>query len=290
MAARWEQASGGRVKLRIYAGGTQGSEGDMQRKLAIGQLQMVALSNIGLHDLVTEPQAFSTPLLFRDDSEVACALGRLRDRLDRAVKARDIVAVQWTSLGAATLFCTKPLATPAQVAPAKMFAWDGDPESVKALRAAGFNPVVLSSTDIVPSLSTGMIECIGQLPLYMLTTRAFERARYAVDLPWGYVLGATIVRRDSWEKIPAELRGTLLSIAEEIGVRLEAEASRLESDALAAMKGQGLTVLPASEGAWRPALERSWPVLRGGAVPAPFFDAVVAARDACRSRDVAARR
>ena len=37
LARRWEEASRGRVKLRVYAGGTQGSEGDMQRKLAIGQ-------------------------------------------------------------------------------------------------------------------------------------------------------------------------------------------------------------------------------------------------------------
>jgi hypothetical protein len=42
-------------------------------------------------------------------------------------------------------------------------------------------------------------------------------------------------------------------------------------------------VVPVDPEAWRPALERSWPSLRGPVVPAPFFDAVVAARDACRA-------
>src|SRR5512133_2687576 len=39
MGREWEEASAGTVKLKVYAGGTQGSEGDMIRKLGIGQLQ-----------------------------------------------------------------------------------------------------------------------------------------------------------------------------------------------------------------------------------------------------------
>ena len=56
MSERWSQASGGKVKLRIYAGGAQGSEGDMVRKMAVGQLQAAAISNVGMHDVVPEPQ------------------------------------------------------------------------------------------------------------------------------------------------------------------------------------------------------------------------------------------
>ncbi len=61
MGERWAQASGGKVKLRIYAGGTQGSEGDMVRKMAVGQLQAAAITNVGMHDIVKEPQAISAP-------------------------------------------------------------------------------------------------------------------------------------------------------------------------------------------------------------------------------------
>ena len=39
MAEKWSAVSGGSVKLRVYAGGTQGSEGEMIRKMAVGQLQ-----------------------------------------------------------------------------------------------------------------------------------------------------------------------------------------------------------------------------------------------------------
>jgi TRAP-type C4-dicarboxylate transport system substrate-binding protein len=33
MGEKWSAASGGKVKLKVYAGGTQGNEGDMVRKM-----------------------------------------------------------------------------------------------------------------------------------------------------------------------------------------------------------------------------------------------------------------
>src|SRR5512142_841349 len=61
MGEKWAQVSGGKVKVRIYAGGTQGSEGDMVRKMKVGQLQAAAISNVGMHDIAREPQAISAP-------------------------------------------------------------------------------------------------------------------------------------------------------------------------------------------------------------------------------------
>jgi TRAP-type C4-dicarboxylate transport system substrate-binding protein len=284
MAARWEEASSGQVKLRVYPGGVQGNEGEMLRKLAVGQLQAAALSNVGVHDLVREPQAFSVPLLFADEAEMACAFERERPALEAAFRARGFEVLQWSRLGTASLFCTAPFRTPAELANARIFAWDGDPGTVKAWRAAGLRPVVLSSTDLLPALSTGMIDCVTHLPIYMLTSRAFERARFHHDVPWGHLLGATLVRADAWERIPGPLRARLLGIAAEVAARIESEIQRLDADARKAMAGQGLVAVPVAPAEWRSTLERSWPVLRGEVVPAAFFDEVRGARDGCRAR------
>jgi TRAP-type transport system periplasmic protein len=286
MAQRWEEASGGQVKLRVYAGGAQGDEGDMLRKVGIGQLQAAAISNIGLHDVVPEAQAFSAPLMFRDEGDMQCAFGRTKGDVEAALRKRGLVALQWSRVGTAKFFCRSPLSTPAEMTKAKMFAWEGDPATVKAWRTAGFQPVVLSITDLLPALSTGMIDCASSVPLYMLSTRAFERARYLVDLPIGHLVGATVVRKDVWDRVSPDVQQRLLAIAGETAAKVDADGRRLEADAIAAMKAQGLQVLPADPEAWHPTLEKSWSVIRGEVVPADFFDAVKAARDACRS-DVA---
>jgi len=287
MAARWEEASGGQVKLRVYAGGAQGDEGDMIRKLRIGQLHAVAISNVGMHDVVREPQAFSTPLLFKDEAEMECAFGRVKERIESAFLGRDLVVLQWSRIGTAAFFCNAPFKTVNELARAKTFAWEGDPGMVKVWRTAGFHPVVLSATDLMPALTTGMIDCVSNVPLYMLTSRAFERARHMLDLPLGFVFGATIVRKDAWERIAPEVRGRLVQISREVGEKVDAEIRRLNADAVEAMKRQGLALVPVDREHWRPALEKSWTVIRGEVVPADFFDEVQSARNTCR-KDVPA--
>jgi len=285
MAQRWEQASGGQVKLKVYAGGTQGSEGDMVRKMGIGQLQAGSISNIGMHDILPEPQMLSLPMFFNDEAEVECTFGKSRARIEAAFEAKNYVVLQWSRIGAMSMFCDKPYRTPAEMAAAnaKVFAWEGDPKSVDAWRAAGFRPVVLSSTDVVPSLQTGMINCITNVPLYILTTRLFEKADNMVDLPWGFFYGATIVRRDAWEKIAPEVRTRLQAIAVELGAKVDAEVRRLNVDAVAAMRKQGLQVVSVDPKPWREAMEKSYPVVRGGVVPAAWFDEVKVFRDQCRA-------
>jgi len=282
LAQRWEQASGGQVKLRIYAGGAQGSEGEMVRKMAIGQLQAAAISNIGMHDVVPEPQVVSVPFLFDDGPQMECAFAKLRPRLDAALERRGLVAMQWSRIGAIHLFCSRARRTPAEASDAKVWAWEGDPKSVEAYRAAGLHPVVLSATDIMPSLQTGMIDCVPNVPLYILTARLFDKANHMMDVPWSYTIGATLVRKEAWEKIPADLRPKLLAIAAELGKKADEEVRRLNADAVLAMQKQGLNVVKVDPVPWRTAMEKSWTVVRGGVVPAEVFDEAKAARDACR--------
>ena len=285
LAARWEQASNGQVKLRVYAGGVQGSEGDMVRKMAVNQLQAAAISNIGIHDILPDPQALSVPMMFGSEAEAECAFQRVRPRLEQALASHGYVVMQWSRIGALYMFCDRAFRTPAEMtkANAKVFAWEGDPKSVEAWRAGGFQPVVLSSTDIVPSLQTGMIDCLTNSPLYVLTARLFEKASNMVDLPWGWLYGATLVRKDAWEKIAPDLRPKLLAIAVELGQKADIDVRRLNTDAVSAMQKQGLKVVPVDPAPWRAAMEKSWPVVRGGVVPAEAFDEVKRARDACRA-------
>lgn len=284
LALRWEQASGGQVRLRIYAGGTQGSEGDMVRKLGIGQLQAAAITNIGMHDVIPDPQAFSVPFLFDDERETDCAFDRLRPRLDEALAKRGFVALHWAKVGSIYLFCDQPRRTPAEAKNAKVWVWEGDPKSVAAYRAVGFQPVVLSATDMVPALQTGMIDCVPNVALYVLTARLFDRANHMMDAPWSHMVGATIVRKDVWEKIDPALRTKLQAIAVELGKKVDTEVKRLNTDAIAAMQKQGMKVVPTDPAPWRAALQKTWPIIRGGVVPAEFFDEVKAARDACRKK------
>jgi TRAP-type C4-dicarboxylate transport system substrate-binding protein len=283
LAQRWEQVSGGKIKLKVYAGGVQGGEGDMVRKIGINQLQAAAITNIGLHDVLSEPQALAVPMLFADEAEMMCAFEKVRPKIEAALAAKNLVALHWSKIGEFRLFCNAPYKAPSEMKDAKVFCWEGDPKSELAWRASGYRPVVLSGADVYPSFQTGMVDCMANVPLYILTSRIFEKAKYMLGESWGTILGATIVRKDTWEKIDPALREQLAAVARELGHKVDVEVARLNADAIAAMKKQGLTAVPSDPAPWRAAAEKSWSVVRGGVVPAPFFDEVKLARDGCRA-------
>jgi TRAP-type transport system periplasmic protein len=277
LAERFAKESGGAVKLKIYAGGTQGAEGDMVRKMAVGQLQGASISDVGLHDIAPESLLFSAPGMM-DAALVNTLLPKLAGRMERALEAKGYVVLQWAQVGSVYVFCTKPYKTPEEAADGKFFAWDGDPGSVEAFKAIGLKPVVLSPTDIIPSLQTGMITCVTQAPAYALATRLFEKANSMVDFPWSYLIGATVVRKDVWEKVPPELRPRLLAIAREVGSKVDLEVKKVNDDAIAAMRAQGLKMVTVEAGPWQRGAERAWPTVRGKVVPVDFFDEVVRLR------------
>ncbi len=282
LAERWTAVSAGKVKLRIYAGGTQGSEGDMLRKMGVGQLQAASITNIGMHDLLKEPSVYSTPGIVDSAVEFQAVFPRVEKKLEALLLDRDYVVLNWAQVGTVQIFCSKPYRSPAEMHDARFFVWDGDPASVDAFRQVGFRPVVLSATDMVPSLQTGMINCLTQPAAYVLTARLFEKANKMIDYPWAYLIGATLVRKETWDKVPADLRPKLIAIARELGARIDAEAKRVNDDAVAAMQKQGLEIVKVDPAVWRAAAERSWTAVRGKVVPAEFFDEVVKYRDEYR--------
>jgi TRAP-type C4-dicarboxylate transport system substrate-binding protein len=287
LAQKWKEASGGAVELRIYPDGRLGNEGDMVRKMRIGQLQAAALTTVGLHEITPEPQAVDAPMAIESYAELDYVMERIEPRLDSEVQKHGYVVLTWSDVGFVHFFETKPYKTPAEMAAGKVFAWSGDPASVEAWKAGGLRPVVLSATDVMPSLQTGMIDIFAAAPLYALTARIYQKADKMLDLPWAIVNGATVVRAETWEKIPEALRPKLLAIAREYGRRIQLEVRKMNDAAVETMKQQGLQVVHSGDlGEWRAAAGRANKVVRGQVVPEGVFDEVIRLRDEYRKGGV----
>jgi TRAP-type C4-dicarboxylate transport system substrate-binding protein len=277
MGQKWSEASGGQVKLIIYPGGVLGNEGDLVKKTRIGQLQAVSITTIGLHEITPEPQAVDVPLMVRSFAELDAVMEKMEPRLEKALEAKGYIAIGWSEVGFVRFFSTKKYSTIKELTQAKIFGWEGDPASIEAWRAAGFKPVVMSSTDIVPSLQTGMIDTVALAPLYAFTSRMFEKAKYMYDVPWAVLTGATVVKKDVWERIPADLRPKLMQISKEYSKKVGVEVRRMDEEALKTMKTQGLIAVPPQPGdleALETAAKATWTIIRGKVVPADAFDEV----------------
>ena len=285
MAQDVSKTTNGKVELKIYAGGTQGNEGEMIRKMSIGQLHAASITAIGLHEITPEPQAEDVPSMIDSYEEYNYVHEKIRGKLEDAIARRNYQVLHWGEVGFVYLFSTQPYRTPVDFGKGKVFTWNGDPGAEAAWKAAGFHPVVLSSTDLVPSLTSGMINVVAQSPLYAYTTNLYSRARNMLNMHWGFLTGATVVRKDTWEKIPEDLRQKVLEIAEDYGKKTRDDIRKQNDDAIAQMKKRGLNVVqPASIEEWQRAAGEANEVVRGNVVPAGIYDEVKKLRDEYRAQ------
>jgi TRAP-type C4-dicarboxylate transport system substrate-binding protein len=272
---KWNEASGGKVALKIFAGGVMGNEGDMVKKLRIGAVQAAALSTIGLHEITPEPQALDIPLLVENRDEYDYLVQKMAPKLEQALAQKGYVVLAWSEIGFTRFFSTAPRPTLAQLRESKLFSWEGDPASTEAWRSGGFHPVVLASTDMVPSLQTGMINTVLYPPALVLALRIHDKARYMMDLPWSTLTGATVVEKKTWDRVPADLQPKLLQIFKDTSKKIVENARKMEDDSLAKMKEQGLQVVRVTDSAeWKKAVEGTLQAIRGKVVPAATFDEV----------------
>lgn len=277
MGRRWKEVSGGAVQLKVYPGGVAGDEGDVIRKIRIGQLQAATLTNIGLGAIDRGTLALQIPMMFNSYEELDYVRDRIGPKLAKSLEDRGFVVLGWGEAGWIHFFSKKKALTVDEMRVQRLFVTSGDPDAEAAWRAAGFIPVPTSSTDVLQGLQTGRIEAFATVPLYALASQWFGLAKHALLLKWAPLTGATVVKKEVWEKLDPELREKLAAIAVE---ETQANRDRIRSmgaKALKAMSDRGLAVhepTEASSEAWRAAAAKVYPLIRGKVIPAVDFDEV----------------
>jgi len=286
MGDDWKKVSGGAVTLRIYPGGVAGDEDAMIRKMRIGQLQAAAVTGIGLAYLDKSFYALHIPMMYASDEEFDYVRDRFSPVLQQQLEAKGFVVLNWGDAGWVHFFSTEPAITPAEAKALKLFVWSGDTTLVQLYKETGFHPVPLSSSDLLPSLQTGMVNAFSSTELAALAFQWFGLAPYMSDLRWAPLTGATVITKAAWDRIPADLRPKLLEASREAGKKLRKEIRRLNEEATAVMLKNGLKiekVPPAVREQWRKMIEEIHPRIRGQIMPAEAFDAVKKFRDEYRA-------
>jgi TRAP-type C4-dicarboxylate transport system substrate-binding protein len=283
---RWSEISGGKVQLKIYAGGVAGNEGTAVRKMRIGQLHAAGLTNLGLLDIDPGPQVINTPMLIRSYDELDCTLDAISPTLEKRLRDQGFVLLSWSDAGWSHYFNRQPVRSIADAGKYKVWAWEGDPAAVIGFRKLGLNPVVVQSVEVIPSLQSGLIDGFFSTPLAALSMQWFALSPHMLSVPWAPLTGATVITEDAWNAIPAEYHEPFMAAAREVGESLKAEIRRQDAAAIKVMEKYGLTVVEADESVtqeWTTKATSLYPYFREEIVPTDVFDLTQKSIEACRA-------
>ena len=242
MGAQWQKDTGGKVSLRIYAGGVAGDETDMARKLKIGQIHAGLFTASGLGQIEPAFRIFEIPLLFENDDEANFVIDAVRADFEKRLDDAGYVLVHWGHGGWMRIFSTKPIRRYQDFLDMKQFVWGGGSRVGGWYEEKGIRTVPISTPDMMTALQTGLVEVVPATPIAALSLQWFRSAPFMFERRLAPLIGGTIVSKKAWKKIPAAQQEKLLAAGREATRKLFEEVPRSEEEALTEMQKRGLEI------------------------------------------------
>lgn len=278
MGEEWRKASGGTLSLTIYPDGSQGGDAEMVRRIRQGQLHAGLLTAVGLS--LIEPAVGgmqNIPMLFRDLEDVDYINDKMHTMLESRLAAKGFVVLFWADAGWVRFFSKKPILTPQDLMPQKVFCWSGEREQFSLMQNLGLRPVSLETNDILPGLRTGLIDVVPMPPFVALAAQVDTSAPHMLELNYAPLIGAAVIKKEVWDSIPASLQQGMLKASQSAGSAIKLEGRNEAVESIKAMQKRGLTVhKPSAENvrSWEAFMKKTYPKIRGAMVPEDVFDEV----------------
>lgn len=287
MGDAWTKATGGRVTLRVYPGGTLGTEPSTVKMMspAVGELQAALLLPPGLARIDDAVDVFGMPFFLENEDEFRAVFTALRPMMTQRLEKQGYKVLNWGHGGWVQLFSKKEIKTIADLKAVKLYATEGDDKAIQWYKSNGFQPIPLSFNDMVGGLKRGMIEAAPSPAYGASLLQIFRDAPFMLDVKLAPLVGATVLTNDAFNKMSEADRKVVLAEAATLEARFMSEAPKLDATAIGTMQQRGLKVTattPAMMTEFRKTADAMVQTMRGTLVPADVFDAALQARNAYR--------
>lgn len=270
--------SGGRLGFKLYAGGIQGDEKDVVRKIKLGQLHSAGFTGNGIGSIAPKIRILDSPFLFDTYEEVDHIYSTFHKEFDEAFAEGGFVNLGWAEVGFIHMFTNTPVTNVGDLKRVKMWMWEGDPIAGAAFKTMEINAIPLSITDVLTSLRTNLIDGVYTSPLAAIALQWFTRVKYMLDVPLADASGAVLISRKKFDELPADLQKILTRNGAHFMKKLTRFSREDNTKSVETLKKQGIRITspssPAELAAYKELGKRARRMLVGKLYSAEFLDLV----------------
>lgn len=191
------QKTQGRMKLKIYSGGSMGDEQDIVRKMRIGQVHAAGFTGLGLGIVNPAVRVLELPMLVSNYDQADAVTKKIQPKLEAGFDQKGFVLLGWAETGFINIFSNKPIATLKDMNGMKMWAWEGDILVAEMYKAYKIIPIPLPLTDVLTSLQTKMIDAVYAPPLGAIALQWFTSTKYMTDLKLSDSTGGILMTKQA---------------------------------------------------------------------------------------------
>ena len=269
----------GTLKLRFYAGGSQGDERDFIRKMRAGQVDGASVTTMGLSQLVRSTLVLTVPGVLSEYDELDRVREALSARFEEMFDRAGYKVLAWGDVGKTRLFSTERIERPSEIKQVRPWAWKDDLIFTEFLKVVGANPVRLGVPEVYPALQTRMIDTLPASAIAAVSMQWYTRLNYVSKRNSGIIVGATVIRKDKLDALSDEHKKVLLDTSRRAEAALKQSIRQDDAHAYETILKRGMIPVDTSEyrAEWDEVNEQVRERLAGRVYPKSLLDAVIAA-------------
>lgn len=242
-----EERTEGRVIFKIYAGGVQGNDSQVMRKMRVGQLHGGVFTSGALRAFQKDAEIYGLPRLFRNYAEVDYVRERMDAEIYRRLDQAGYVTFGYAGGGFALLASRSPVRSREDLRNVKMWIPEGDQVARLATEALGVAPVSLPITDVLTGLQTELIDTVMGPPVGIIVMQWHTAVSYVSELPLAYIYAGLLIEKRYWNKIAPGDQLVASEVMSRIYQEFNAEGVSDDEAALVALQAEGLEFVPLSD-------------------------------------------
>jgi TRAP-type C4-dicarboxylate transport system substrate-binding protein len=246
-AADIKSQTEGRVTIKYYVGGIQGSDSQVLKKMRIRNLHGGAFTPSAMNSIYPDINLYSLPLTFNSYEEANYVRERMDQQLIDGLAEKGYVTFGFASTGFAMVMSGQPVSGVSDLKGKKVWVPEGDEVSYKAMEALSVSPTALPLTDVMVGLQTELLDIVPVSPIGALFLQWYTRVRYVTDMPLVYTFGFMVVDKKMFDKISPEDQ----AIVREVMSRTYSDFNEIgpadKNGALQAILDKGLELVPVTD-------------------------------------------
>lgn len=250
-AAEIGERTDGRVNLKFYSGGIQGSPGKVLRKIKIGQLHGGAFTPTDLQQVYPDLNIYGLPFLFESQDEVDYVRERIDPQLEEGLDKAGFVSFGFAGGGFAVVMSNVPVRGHEDLKGRKVWVPEGDLLSYEAMKALQLSPVTLPITDVLTGLQTGLIDIVAMSPAGALVLQWHTKVEYLTRMPVLYSMGLLAIDKKAFKRLDEADQDVMQDVMGRIYAEWDAAARQDAVNALQALIDSGIKVVEPAPGEQR---------------------------------------
>ncbi len=235
-----KERTGGRVNIKFYGGGIQGTDKKVLRKIRIGQLQGGVFTSNSLEERYPDILIYGLPMLFNSQDEVDYVRQKMDARLAAGLEQAGFVSYGFAGGGFAYFMTGKPVAGLADLRGQKIWVPEGDQTSYVAMQALQLSPVILPITDVLTGLETGLLDIVATPPVGAVILQWYTKTGFVTNLPLSYTLGVLAIDKAALQGVSAADQAVIREVMSALYARLDAQNRLDNAKAEQALRANGL--------------------------------------------------